>query len=183
MNEYYEAFKELQNKNTFKGQQWFGERQKLVEKYSWAVPNDDALEYLSAFSEIVEVGAGSGYWAYCINSEGGTVFPYDSNPPETSEKHNPIWADVEKARASRMKDKLFDNPVLMVWPPLNKGMATAVAEKEPPHILYIGEPRGGCTAEDEFFDLLDSVYGLAGKIEIPSYVGINDNLFHYIRKV
>jgi hypothetical protein len=183
MNEYHEKFERLKEKNTFKGQQWFGARQQLVEKYSWAIPNDASLEYLSAFPEILEVGAGSGYWAHCINDRGGSVSAYDVDPPEPSQTENPIWHSVDEADASRMKDEMFDVPVLMVWPPLNGGLAVSVAEKEPPHILYVGEPRGGCTAEDEFFDSLDRKYGLVAKIDIPSFAGCNDNLFHYIRKV
>jgi hypothetical protein len=183
MNEYHEKFQELQDKSTFKGQQWFGERKDLVEKYSWAIPNEDALLYLAEFDELVEVGAGSGYWANEIDKAGGMTMPYDIDPPDTKDMGGDAWTHVERANVFDMDEDFFTMPILLVWPALNEGVATEVAERGPPHILYVGEPRGGCTGEDEFFDLLDKRYGLVAKIDIPSYTGIHDDLFHYVRKL
>lgn len=175
MNEYHTQFQTLQDKATFRGQQWFGERQHLVEKYSWAVPNEEAINYLSEFDELIEIGAGNGYWAYCINNTGGNVQAYDISPPDGT------WTDVAERDVKFMGVK--DNAVLTVWPPCNEYVAGQLPEKKPAHILYVGEPAGGCTGDTQFFEGLSETYGLVAKIEIPSYVGINDNLFHYIRKI
>jgi len=183
MNEYYEKFEELQEKSSFKGQQWFGERKELVEEYAWAVPNEDAILYLSEFDELVEIGAGSGYWANCINEAGGRVMPYDIDPPDPPDMGGDAYTHVDRANVFNMGDDAFTFPVLLVWPALNEGVATEVAERGAPHICYVGETRGGCTAEDDFFDLLDERYGLVAKIDIPSYTGIHDDLFHYVRKI
>lgn len=183
MNEYHEKFQELQEQSTFRGHQWFGKRSELVEEYSWAVPNEEVLHYLSEFDAIAEVGAGSGYWANCINEVGGSVMPYDIDPPESPDMGGNAWTDVERANVFNMHDDVFTYPVLLVWPALNGGVATEVAERGPPHILYVGETRGGCTGEDQFFDLLDKRYGLVAKIDLPSYVGVHDDFYHYVRKV
>lgn len=183
MNEYLEAFRELEDKTTFKGQQWFGERERLVEEYSWAIPDERVLPYLSEFGEIIEVGAGSGYWAYAVNKEGGDVMPYDIDPPKTKDMGGDAWTHVERANVFNMDEEVFEYPILLVWPALNEGVATEVADRGPPHILYVGETRGGCTGEDEFFDLLDERYGLVAKIELPSYAGVHDDFYHYVRKI
>jgi hypothetical protein len=175
MNEYHEAFEELQDKNTFKGQQWFGKRQQLVEEYSWAVPNEEALTYLSEFESLVEVGAGNGYWAHCIEQAGGTVRATDIDPP------NETWTEVEQAAASDCS--LQNDAVLMVWPPYDDKMSLTVVQQKPSHVLYVGEPRGGCTGHHQIFDYFEKEYGLAAKIDLPSYIGINDDLFHYVRKL
>jgi hypothetical protein len=175
MNEYHEAFEELQDKNTFKGQQWFGERKDLVEEYSWAVPNEEVLRYLAEFDSIVEVGAGSGYWAHCINEMGGNIRATDIDPPDER------WTTVEQADVINLD--LNGDAVLTVWPPLDKCVAGYIPTEEPDHILYVGEPRGGCTGDDSFFERLDEQYGLVAKIEIPSYAGIHDDFYHYVRKV
>ena len=177
MNEYLEKFNDLKEKSTFKGQQWFGKRRDLVEEYSWAVPNEDVLTYLAEFDNIVEIGAGNGYWANCIEENGGSVEPYDISPPENT------WTSVGQEDVRFMSDKYFSNPILLVWPALNKGVATKVAEQCAPHILYVGEPRGGCTGDEMFFDILDEQYGLVAKIDLPSYVGVHDDFYHYVRKV
>lgn len=174
-NPYLDDFEDLQEQSTFKGQQWFGKRKDLVEEYSWAVPNEDALVYVSEFDEIVEVGAGNGYWARCIDEAGGNVDATDIDPADS------LWTDVEQVTASDVA--IDERPVLLVWPPYDEPMAWRVAEREPSHLLYVGEPRGGCTGSSEFFDIVEQKYGLVAMIEIPSYVGIHDDLYHYVRKV
>lgn len=175
MNEYLEKFNGLQERSTFKGQQWFGERKNLVETYSWAVPNEEAILYLSEFDSLIEVGAGSGYWAYCINQAGGSVEATDIDPP------NETWQDVEAVDVADLD--LGGEAVLMIWPPYDEMMAACVAGDAPNHILYVGEPHGGCTGNGEFFTILNDKYGLVAKVDIPSYVGVNDDLFHYVRKI
>lgn len=177
MNEYLADFETLQEKNTFKGQQWFGERQQLVEKYSWAVPNDDALTYLAEFDHIYEVGAGTGYWARCIEAHGGDVTAIERDPPDET------WTDVVDEDFWDYEEMVRDEPVLLVWPPNADPLAADVLYSWPSHILYVGEQKGGCTADDEFFDALEETYGLVAKIELPSYTGIHDNFYHYVRKV
>jgi hypothetical protein len=175
MNEYHEKFQELQEQQAFKGEQWFGKRSGLVGEYSWAVPNEQALLYLSEFEHIIEVGAGNGYWAHCIDENGGSVEATDIAPPDET------WYPVEQADAADLS--LVNETVLMVWPPYDERLAADVAEQQPNHILYVGEPRGGCTGDAAFFTAINGDYGLVAKIDIPSYAGINDDLYHYVRKV
>lgn len=175
MNDYLERFQELEEKDTFRGQQWFGERSRLVDTYSWAVPSEDAVVYLAEFDHIIEIGAGSGYWAKCIEDMGGSVRATDISPPDET------WVDVEQAGESEVD--LEDAAVLMVWPPYNDRMSVSAVKQEPNHILYVGEPEGGCTGHHSMFPYFEKEYGLVAKVEIPSYAGIKDNLFHYIRKV
>jgi hypothetical protein len=71
----------------------------------------------------------------------------------------------------------------MVWPPHDDKMSLTAVQQEPSHVLYVGEPRGGCTGHHQIFDYFEKEYGLAAKIDLPSYIGINDDLFHYVRKL
>lgn len=175
MNEYLQEFKELKKQNSFKGEQWFGKRRELVEEYSWAVPNKEVLDYISNFDVVVEVGAGNGYWGHLIKECGTFTNAVDIDPPDDT------YMAVTERNASTLN--LSESTVLMVWPPTSNAMASRVAQTEPNHILYVGESRGGCTATDAFFDILDEQYGRVKTIDIPSYEGIHDNFHHYIRKV
>lgn len=177
-NEYYKEFMELQEESTFRGQTWFGERKSLVEQYAWAVPNEKALKYIANFDEeIIEVGAGNGYWAALVEEYGGSVRPIDYLP-EDDQYTNVIAADVYDC-----SDIIEDSVVMMVWPPYDEDMSHAVVDAGPAHVLYVGEQRGGCTGCDKFFDTIDREYGLVGKIDIPSFQGVHDNFYHYVRKV
>lgn len=178
MTEYYEKFKSLQEESTFRGQTWFGQRKELVEEYSWAVPTEKVVRYIAAFDEeIIEVGAGNGYWASLIEEHGGSVKAIDQTPPDNQ------YTEVEEAGAHEYHGLYKDTPVLMVWPPYDKEMAASVLRGQPSHVLYVGESRGGCTASKKFFDTIDREYGLVGKIDLPSYMGVHDDFYHYVRKV
>jgi len=174
-NDYLDEFYELQEESSFRGQQWFGKRKELVERYSWAIPTDEVIQYLSEFKSGIEIGAGNGYWSYLIREAGGSFRPIDIDPPvETymTVQEKDIYDEIESVE---------NQPVLMVWPPIDNSVAADVAKEKPSHICYVGEQRGGCTATDTFFDIIDKQYGLVGKINIPSYTGIHDNFFHYSR--
>lgn len=174
--EYLREFRLLQETHSYKGQQWFGQREKLVEKYGWAVPNEDVLDYItSAFDTIAEIGAGEGYWANLLAERGTRVHAFD---PETEQ----TWYDVKSRPLSAVGQYVEDNPVLMVWPPANDSLAADVLEYRPSHVLYVGETRGGCTASGEFFDVFTDLYHPVEKIELPSYVGVDDNFYHAVRK-
>jgi len=177
INEYLKEFRLLKETHSYKGQQWFGKRQELVEKYGWAVPNPEVIEYISnAFSQITEIGAGEGYWAKCLSEHDVRVHPFDRDTDQT-------WFKVRQSDLRSVESYVEDNPVLMVWPPANEPMATDVLELAPSHVLYVGEQRGGCTATDEFFDRFTDLYHPVKKIELPSYVGVDDNFYHAVRKV
>jgi hypothetical protein len=49
----------------------------LLEKYSWAIPDDKALKIATAFSPLVEIGAGKGYWASLLRNRGVNIDAYD----------------------------------------------------------------------------------------------------------
>jgi hypothetical protein len=131
---------------------------------------------LAEFEELIEVGAGSGYWASCIEEAGGSVEAYDIDPPEET------YHEVQRPLNLESGGDIHNSPLLMVWPPCHNNMSSRAAKEGPSHILYVGEPRGGCTANEKFFEVLDERYGLVAKVNIPSYAGIDDDLFHYVRK-
>jgi hypothetical protein len=178
-NPYLEAFQSLQEQSGFRGEQWFGKRKELVEKYSWAVPNEEVLTYLSKFSTIQEWGAGNGYWTDCIIKAGGCAEPYDLDPPAET------WCSVQEADVHNVVQEQPENVgdvVLTVWPPLGEArVGFTLLETEPDHFLYVGEQMGGCTGSDKLFVQLQEQYGLVKEIEIPSYEGVHDNFYHYVR--
>jgi len=176
MNEYGKAFTELKESSGFRGMQWFGKRQDLVEEYGWAVPSEDALIYLSEFDELLSIGAGRAYWEHLLQERGVDVRATDITPPEET------WMPVEQYNVYNLEQPI-ETPVLTIWPPVCGDVAATAARKGAPHIVYIGEPRGGCTASGAFFDEVEQKYGLVAEIEIPSFVGVHDNLYHYVRNV
>ena len=55
----------------------------LVDRYSWATPDERALRILKKFSPIVEVGCGANaYWCRAMKASGIDVLGYDIKPKE-----------------------------------------------------------------------------------------------------
>ncbi|KAF4318472.1 hypothetical protein BBO99_00006974 [Phytophthora kernoviae] len=46
-------------------------------KYSWAIPDERALQIIKHYGPIVEMGAGSGYWARLLQLRGVDIVAYD----------------------------------------------------------------------------------------------------------
>lgn len=63
-------------------------RTDLVAQYSWAIPSPDTLRWiLETVGDrgIVEMGAGTGYWASLLTLGGADVVAYDIAPPDQAE--------------------------------------------------------------------------------------------------
>lgn len=59
---------------------WFrgtDQRAELVRRYAWAVPDAAAIAALAARSPLVEIGAGTGYWARLLAAAGADIIAYD----------------------------------------------------------------------------------------------------------
>ena len=90
------------------------------------MPNEEALALLAARSPLVEIGAGTGYWALCLAQCGAEITAYDLNPPAPdSEAANtfhgrlPTFTEVKRGgpkAASGAKHALF----LCYPPPADK---------------------------------------------------------------
>ena len=52
-------------------------RDHLSRKYAFGVPGNDALDCLARYGPLVEIGAGTGYWARCLRERGVDIFAYD----------------------------------------------------------------------------------------------------------
>jgi hypothetical protein len=55
-----------------------------VQRYAFAVPTREALETISQYAPIVELGAGTGYWAWLLRRRGVDCVAYDLAPPDSA---------------------------------------------------------------------------------------------------
>ena len=160
-------------------------RQSLVKKYSWAIPNQEAIDYLVSLSPIVEMGAGTGYWAYLIKQSGGDIIAFDKQPYNNPQAENQ-WTEVLQGECTRYKSTVVQYPdrtLFLCWAPYNKPFAyRCLKSYKGTKLVVVGEGQGGCTANDKFFRLLHKEWKVNKEIEIPQYSGIHDYLVDYVRK-
>ena len=153
-------------------------------KYSWAIPTPEAIREISYFAPIVEMGAGNGYWAYLLRKEKVQIAAFDNFSLIINEENDlpKPWTQVLQGDEKTILDHL-DKTLLLCWPEDENPMAANVLDLYTgPHLIYIGEGRGGVTADDSFFDRLDRDFILVKFVNIPNWPGRSDSLNIYKRK-
>lgn len=180
MNEYLQALQSTEY-DQFLGGYSLLKRVDFVKTYSWAIPNDEAIAYLVSVSPIIEIGAGSGYWAYLIQQAGGKILPFDINPYKNN-WCEAKWTEVALGSA----DTVIEYPthtLFLCWPPYKEPLAyDALVNYSGNRVIYIGEGWHGATASDEFHQLLNKEWEEELEIEIPQFSGIHDSLISYVRR-
>lgn len=144
-------------------------RKKLVWAYSWAIPTREAIEVIASLSPLVELGAGTGYWAWLLRQVGADVIALDREPAQP-----PRWTEILQGDETSLEAHA-GRALFLCWPPLDEPMAElALAGFE--RVAYVGEWRGR-TGSKAFHDLLERDFVLERKIEIPRWPGFEDALY------
>lgn len=145
----------------------------LQETYAYAIPSPGTLDWVQNVTEgrgICEVGAGRGYWAAMLADRGIDVLAFDSEPPEVG--GNPSFPCARGQRAvwhpvSGLTDlaqgwesgALGNRALFLCWPPgwgdaMSARVLADYAAAGGDRLIFVGEPKGGKTGTDEFFDQL-----------------------------
>ncbi|MEY9857619.1 hypothetical protein ABH935_003227 [Catenulispora sp. GAS73] len=147
----------------------------LQAAYAYAIPSPESIDWVAQFSggrPIIELGAGRGYWAAQLSHAGHEVRAYELEPPDTIDNASfpraagqaNVWfpvAGLDRLSEADMKEFVL----LLCWPPGwgNSMASDALASFEAvggDRLVYIGEPKGGKTGDDAFFDALTNRWKL-----------------------
>lgn len=147
-------------------------RRELVDKYAWAIPNDEAIDTLCNYSPILEIGCGNGFWASRIRGFGGEVTAIDADPP------NDTWTRVQKGTHNSIPE-YDEHSLFLCWPSNNQSWTKEAVEMyEGNTLIYIGEGHGGNTGSCEFHETVSRKFGLADEvIDIPSWQSVSDKMY------
>lgn len=158
-------------------------RKHLIWAYSWAVPSNEAIHAIVSFcggSPIVEMGAGTGYWAWLLRQAGAEITCIDSRTEAP-----PHWHPVASGtpESASLDPALRARPLLLVWPPLAQNgescMALESLTRLAPHtVISVGEWRGR-TGSPEFHAFLEANYRLERELSLPNWPGFKDTLRIY----
>ena len=161
----------------------FVARECAVKRYSFAIPCVEAVEALVKLSPLVEVGAGSGYWSKIVREAGADIVATDIGKQSGYSK---LWNIVDVLQMSALDAvKAYpDRNVFVCWPSYNEGWAAKMAKKIKPgrSLVYIGEGRGGATADSDFFKVLDKYFNEVEQMSIPQWDGLHDFMSIFKRK-
>lgn len=178
--------------------------------YAWAVPSTAALELIgqtvtaNELQGVVEIGAGTGYWASLLNKQGIDVVAFEANINGSllhgtpSFINDPIaFADIYKGGPGILRKGAYSSRCLFLcYPPVADRMCVdALQNFGGNYIVYVGAldrlhplssslpechrpplPKGVGTGHPEFFLSLGSSCDVVEKISVPSHFFCRDHL-------
>jgi hypothetical protein len=189
-------------------------RADAVQRYAFATPTDEAVQAIkqAATSGVVELGAGTGYWARLLHDAGVDVMAFDLHPPPFLKNEFfpaatpwfPVMPGDERAVA-RFPNRLL----LLVWPTQDETWpATALRVFHGAggdQVAVVGEGSGGRMGDLTFHAMLGEQprclqchYGaltsqctceiepqwqLTRRVPLPHWAPWEDDLFLYKRRV
>jgi len=165
------------------------ERFAVCTEYAFSIisPGDVAwISQLVRGRPVVELGAGRGYWAWQLQQAGVTVHAYEPCRPGDDNTYFTFgeqFTNVVKRDHTAVDDHP-DAALLMVWPGYGAPWAAdALKRYRGDMVIYAGEGEGGCTADDEFYEVLKRDWEwLATSDKHVTWWGIHDHLQAYVRK-
>jgi hypothetical protein len=202
-NPFWDAVKDCVEADSFRGNPVVGEfrldrsvaesmarfpnRQLLVRKYCWTIPDPDTVAFVAEHVQygLVDTIAGTGYWAYLLAQLGVDVVCYDLNPGAalvTNGWHgDDLYArvcakDCAEAAALHPERTLF-----LSWPPYaqDAGARILMAYKGN-RVIYIGEDEGH-TGDDEMRRLLERDWTEVDSRQPVQFWGVHDRVIVYER--
>lgn len=182
-NPYLDAFKQVDLDRV--GALVWSARDALVHKYAWGIPSEQGLALIAEQGPVVEVGAGTGYWAALLKARGVDVVAYDKAPPNETANDFHVsakrtWTEVlsgdETAAANH-----GDRALLLAWPPLEDPMAfNALTNYKGKRLIFVGNV-DSC-GDMDFSDLIGRDWRPVNSVDLPEWDYCPDAVRVYERK-
>ena len=153
-------------------------RKKLIWAYSWAVPTPEAIAEIARHSPLIEIGAGTGYWAWLVRQAGGDVLAFDRLAEVP-----PHWGEVLLGEQEKVTDHP-DRTLFLCWPSLDQPIALECLQAYRGDVfLHIGELGAEArTGSASFREELAGHWRLEHELPIRQWPGYSDSLTIWRRK-
>lgn len=171
----------------------------LQATYAYALPSPETLQWVAeatAGRPLIELGAGRGYWAAQLARQDLVVEAYDVDPPSATQNpsfpaargQQDAWYKVGNLEDFALqKANLGEKVLFLCWPPGwgNKMASECLIDFENSggtEVIFVGEPQGGKTGDDQFFELLATRWKLTS--QDPNFVSwwnLKDVAQHWTR--
>jgi hypothetical protein len=115
----------------------------LARRYSYVVPDERSLSLLAGLGPLVEIGAGTGYWAYRLRALGVDVIAIDQAPPDGERVNRyheiaPTWSEVIAGDHTALTE-YGDRALLLCWPPLYSSLGECLTFYSGDTVALIGD--------------------------------------------
>jgi len=168
-----------------------------ISKYGFAQFNAETADAMAEGLKglrVIEVGAGLGYISASLAARDISILAYDAKIPY-ADWYGLGWETashfhVEELDVTTLEE--FDcDVVIMAWPCYDTPFAFEVAKRltKGQTLVYLGESKGGCTGNDDFFEYVESDMWVSNEAFANSlnkhhrpFLGIHDWWHVYRRK-
>jgi hypothetical protein len=159
----------------------------LVKAYAEAIPTSAALSLLADFAPMVEVGAGSGYWARLLKDLGVDVIAYDPMAPERNDwtAKLPGWTELQEGDAVEAVEQHPNRTLFACWPPRPHGYMDDVLPMYDGLSLALITDGRFCPGEDvpdPLYDRLERDWICERELDLPHWPGRYDRLMIWRRR-
>jgi len=174
-------------------------RNDLCREYTWSIPDPITLEFITEWVKpaAIEMGAGTGYWAWQLSQLDVNIIAFDEVPPQIKSGnhwHSPrdeqeeklqgktrsVFFDVQEGTPETL-EKYADRILFLCWPPKSDMALECLKHYQGKRLVYIGEGDGGCTASEEFFEKLEQEWEEKASHRPIQWSGIHDYVTVYER--
>lgn len=155
----------------------------VFQHYPEYVPSDEAIDTLAAVPQLLEVGAGNGYWAHVINENGGKCLPTDIHPEPIDASDYPhtevyftdegkshettVWMDVRESDHT-VVEEYPGHDALLCHPPAFPWTEELLSLMNPEQrLVLVAQWYPGPDATPKFFERLNTEWSLIN--EFPVY--------------
>jgi hypothetical protein len=205
-NPYLEAFQKvdavrcyneaIRNGGNFEGKDYWhwlalanAARGPLWRRFAYAVPNGEALEALAACGPVIEIGAGSGFWASLLRQGGVEVLAYDkyalganaagASLNEYFAADAEPWTQIEKGSDNVVR-KHPNHTLFLCCPPPGEPLAlNCLNQFRGKRVAVIGDVSYCATVE--FYQKLHLEWELEEEVALPRFPNYDDSLSIYRR--
>jgi hypothetical protein len=160
----------------------YEQRDELRWRYSYAVPDEAVLAAIAKHGPVLEIGAGTGYWARMLADRGLDVVAYDLQPVDGEIRNR--WIGQRQAYfpvqrgGTEVAAQYPDRTLLLVWPPYDSAMAAkALMAYRGQTLALVGEDEAnGATGTRSFWAALERGWRQIERLALPRWPRVYDEL-------
>ena len=153
--------------------------------YSYAIPSNEFHKVIGVLcgDKIVEIGAGTGYWAKYLSQFGFDILAFDQIEGRSQYCDDIYYYHVDLG-GPEVLSWTSDRTLLLCWPPYDTSFAyDCLKAYTGNYVISVGEGYGGCTGDDKFHNLLEEEWEVIhGNYDCLNFYGIHSSEYIYQRK-
>jgi hypothetical protein len=151
----------------------------LAQRYAYVFPSDFTLAMLAGLGPLVELGAGTGYWAHRLRSIGVDIAAFDQAPVDgerANRYHAPTrpWTRVEQGDQTVLSGHA-DRALFLCWPPVFSSLGDCLTYYHGNTVACIGDGGYRTAKLDHLHEAFTKVATVA-VLALDPYPGVRPQL-------